>query len=96
MNTRTDERQGALADLLQRAAGGDVEAFAAFYDATCVAAYRLALGLTGAAEPAEHLCRIGYLRAWRHAASYDATACSPLVWLLLMTRSVNEELAAAA
>ncbi len=94
MSTTTDA--GLLVDLLRRAARGDVEAFADFYDATCGPVYRLARGLTGAAEPAEHLCRIGYLRAWRHAASYDARAGSPLVWLLLLTRSVNEELAAAA
>lgn len=92
----TEPDRSALVALLRRAATGDVDAFAAFYDATCGPVYRLARGLTGAAEPAEHLCRIGYLRAWRHAASYDARVGSPLVWLLLLTRSVNAELAAAA
>ncbi|HWJ68274.1 MAG TPA: sigma factor [Nocardioides sp.] len=85
-----------LAGLLEGAARGDRAAFVAFFDATVDRVHRLALLTTGAPEPAQHLCRITYLRAWRDAGRYDARATSPLAWILALTREVGSELAAAA
>ena len=85
-----------LSALLRRCAEGDEDALAALYDATSTRVYRLALLLTGHAEPAAHLCRIAYLRVWREAASYDAQACSAWAWVLGRVRELDRELAAAA
>lgn len=92
---QTAGRAGQLA-LVERMARGDEAALAAFYDATSPHVYRLALVMAGAEEPAAHLCRIAYLRAWREAALFDAERTSPLAWLLGLTHQVGAELAAAA
>lgn len=83
------------ATLLVRAAAGDRDAFASFYDQTSGQVYRLALLTTGAAEPAAELCRATYLRAWREAGRYDART-SPLAWLLALTRGAGGGLTSAA
>ncbi len=92
---KTAGRSGQAA-LVQRMARGDEEALAAFYDATSAHVYRLALVMTGAEEPATHLCRIAYLRAWREAAQFDPSRTSALAWLLGLTHEVGAELSAAA
>ncbi|HWJ09380.1 MAG TPA: hypothetical protein VNS46_08395 [Nocardioides sp.] len=88
--------RAALAALVARMAARDEDALAKFYDATCAQAYRLALLLAGAPEPATHLCRIAYLRAFREAPRYDAGCWSPTAWLLALTHEVGTELSDAA
>ena len=56
----------------------DIADRAAFYDATSGQVYKLALAMAGAEEPAAHLCRIAYLRAWREARDFDPTRTSAL------------------
>jgi hypothetical protein len=52
------------------------DAFLAFYDATSVAAYSVALRVTGERAPAEAACEAAYLELWREsrAAASDAAA----------------------
>jgi RNA polymerase sigma-70 factor (ECF subfamily) len=91
MSTTTDPEV-----LLGRAAAGDREAFAVFYDQTSAQVYRLALVTTGAPEPAVEVCRTTYLRAWRLAGQYDARVSTPIAWLLGLARDTGAGLRSAA
>jgi RNA polymerase sigma-70 factor (ECF subfamily) len=76
-----------LVDLLGRVARGDLEAFAAFYDATSRRVFGLARSVLGDPEEAEEAALECYLHVWRHAARYDPSRGGPLQWLLVITRS---------
>ncbi len=82
--------------LLARAAHGDADAFATFYDLTSGPVHRLSLALSEGAADAERLTVEVYLRAWREADRYDAAGCSPLAWLLVLTRDLARTPLAAA
>lgn len=86
----------AAASLLARAAAGDSEAFAAFYDLTSHQVYRLALLLSGGEDDAARLVEATYRHAWREAGACGETGLSPLAWLLAITRSVGQGSVAAA
>ncbi|KAB2812283.1 hypothetical protein ACIRN4_00110 [Pimelobacter simplex] len=81
-STRTALPDSALADLLSRAADGDVRAFGELYDATCAAAWRLELCRHGDRAAAAEAVRRRYATAWRHAAAQPASGRSPQGWLL--------------
>ncbi|TWG96453.1 RNA polymerase sigma-70 factor (ECF subfamily) [Nocardioides sp. J9] len=80
------------AEQLRRAAQGDQQAFAAFYDATCRQVYRLALLLARDPADADDLCREAYVRAWREAADHAATGLPPIAWLLGLVREARADL----
>ncbi|KRB72733.1 hypothetical protein ASE01_22045 [Nocardioides sp. Root190] len=82
--------------LLGRAARGDRDAFASFYDQTSHHVYRFALLTAGAPEPAEQVCRTTYLRAWHRAGQYDARSASPIAWLISLARDAGPEHTTAA
>ena len=71
-----------LVDTLHRAATGDIEAFMAFYDATCADAYRLAYCYLADPEAAAVALVRTYVEACRHADTFDPATCSPRAWLL--------------
>lgn len=81
-STHTAVPASALADLLSRAAAGDVDAFAELYDATSAAAWRLELCRHGDRAAAAEAVRRRYAAAWRHAAAQPASGRSPQGWLL--------------
>ena len=75
-----------LAQLLMRAARGDVDAFMRFYDATVPTVYawaRLRYARPDA-DPAvvDRAVRATYARAWRRAAGHAGSGLSPKAWLL--------------
>lgn len=74
-----------LAALLKASAGGDAQAFEAYYDATVANAMELACRLTG--EHLEDVLTICYLQAWRDAAKFDPSRGSARDWLLAIVRS---------
>lgn len=76
--------------LLLEAGRGDRAAFAQLYDATCGAAYRLALCLAGEASAADVLVQ-AYVEAWRAAPLFDPAHGSALVWLLGHVQRVAKE-----
>lgn len=71
-----------LAALLDRAAGGDLDAFMRFYDATVDSAYRLVLCRSRDAVAAEEATAALYVTAWVRVADYARSGLSPLAWLL--------------
>jgi RNA polymerase sigma-70 factor (ECF subfamily) len=76
-----------LVDLLGRVARGDLEAFAAFYDATSRRVFGLARGILGDPEEAEEAALECYLHVWRHATRFDPRRGGPLQWVLVIARS---------
>jgi RNA polymerase sigma-70 factor (ECF subfamily) len=84
---RMSDGDSCLVRLLGRVARGDVDAFAAFYDATSHRVFGLARGILGDPEDAEEAALDCYLHVWRHAARYDPSRGGPLHWVLLVTRS---------
>lgn len=71
-----------LVELLVRAAAGDVDAFARFYDLTIDVVYRYACAISPDRTAADALARGLYLRAWREAGEYAGSGLSPVAWLL--------------
>lgn len=100
MDASADTAHRLLVDaarrLLRRAAGGDVDAFATFYDLTSATVHRLAMLLTRDVEAAACLTTLTYEQAWAEASSFDQPHGSPLVWLLAMTQAANRDVAPAA
>ena len=78
-----DER---LAELLQRSAGGDAQAFEAFYDASVVHARTLARRILRDAELDDVLAD-AFFQAWRDAGRFDAARGSAMAWLLTIVRT---------
>ena len=74
--------------LLAGLAAGDTEAAAAFLRRFQRRVYGLALTIVGDPATAEDVAQEAFLRAWRHAASYDARRGRVLTWLLTVTRNV--------
>src|SRR3546814_17172655 len=67
------------------------DAFAAFYDQTCVPAYRLAQLLTDDGQAAAALLRRAYLEAWRRPQRQAASGLRPLPWLLGLVHAFARE-----
>ena len=78
-----DER---LALLLLRSAGGDAQAFEAFYDASIVHARTLARRILRDAELDDVLAD-AFFQAWRDAARFDVARGSAMAWLLTIVRT---------
>ncbi len=83
----------SVEDLLLRAATGDEAAFAQWYDATCLPAYRLARCL--APEHADAVLREAYVEAWRRAAHFAPSGMRALPWLLGLVRASAKRVAPA-
>lgn len=79
--TSSAMREGDLDALLVRAASGDCDAFAAFYDATAPRVYAVLLSLTGLAARADALLEGIYVEAWERMRGRDAPPCPGLEWM---------------
>jgi len=76
-------------ELVQRACGGDVDAFAELYDrhaGTVLALTRRILGAQASGD-ADDLLHDVFLEAWQRVREYDPTRGSVRVWLLVRARS---------
>ena len=71
-----------LADLLQRSARGERDAFASLYDATAARVHGLALRVVRDPAQAEEVTQEAFLEIWRTASRYDAERGSAVSWLL--------------
>ncbi len=74
-----------LDSLLDRASGGDTDAFAAFYDLTVERVYTVARVQTASKEGATTRVRDAYLRAWSDLQHKGARDLSPLAWIVSLT-----------
>jgi RNA polymerase sigma factor (sigma-70 family) len=73
--------------LLSGMAAGDTEAAAALVRRYQARVYGLALTIVGSRSAAEDVAQDAFLKAWRHAASYDARRGRVDTWLLTITRN---------
>jgi RNA polymerase sigma factor (sigma-70 family) len=80
---------GAADDALLAGFGmGDAEAATAFVRRYQARVFGLARSIVGDAALAEDVAQEAFVRAWRHAAAYDARRGSVLTWLLTITRNL--------
>ena len=73
--------------LLAGMAGGDEYAASAFVRRYQARVYGLALTIVGAPALAEDVAQESFVKAWRHAATYDARRGRVSTWLLTITRN---------
>ncbi len=73
--------------LVTRIAGGDREAFAAFYDRHAATAYGLLVRMLGRGPEAEDILQETFWQVWKSARQYDAARGTPVAWLMLLARS---------
>jgi RNA polymerase sigma factor (sigma-70 family) len=74
--------------LLAGLASGDAEAAAAFVRRFQSRIYGLAVTMLHDAELAEEVAQETFVRAWRHAATYDARRGRVPTWLLAIARNL--------
>ncbi len=78
----SEQEDVRLRNLLARAAGGDVEAFMEFYDATVQMVWCLEARRDRSQELAEEAARRRYAAAWTRADEQAASGLRPRAWLL--------------
>lgn len=80
---------GAVSDesLLAAMAGGDQDAAAAFVRRHQARVYGLALTIVQQPALAEDVAQDTFVKAWRHAATYDPRRGGASTWLLTITRN---------
>jgi RNA polymerase sigma-70 factor (ECF subfamily) len=80
----------ALSDesLIAGMASGDTEAMAVFVRRFQARVYGLALAVVADPGLAEEVAQDAFMRAWRHAATYDARRGRVPTWLLTITRNL--------
>src|SRR5204863_8978822 len=76
--------EGLLAGL----AAGDADAAAGFVRRFQGRVYGLAVTILGDAGAAEDVAQETFVRAWRHAATYDARRGAVASWLLTIARNL--------
>jgi RNA polymerase sigma factor (sigma-70 family) len=74
--------------LLAGLAAGDVDAAVAFVRRFQRRVHGLALTIVGDPDAAEDVAQETFLRAWRHAAAYDARRGRVSTWLLAIARNL--------
>lgn len=79
----------ALSDesLLAGMADGDQDAAAGFVRRYQARVFGLAMTITGVPAVAEEVAQEAFVKAWRHAATYDARRGRVSTWLLTITRN---------
>ena len=79
----------ALSDesLLAGMADGNQDAAAAFVRRYQARVFGLAMTITGARAVAEEVSQEAFVKAWRHASTYDARRGRVATWLLTITRN---------
>ena len=74
------------ADLIQRVAQADHEAFLVLYDRYASRVYGLALRMMGNAMAAEDIAQEAFLKVWNRAGTFKPDRGSLAAWLLTITR----------
>jgi len=74
--------------LLAGVSSGDADATAAFVRRFQNRVFGLAVTMVGDRAVADDVAQETFVRAWRHAASYDARRGSVATWLLTITRNL--------
>jgi RNA polymerase sigma-70 factor (ECF subfamily) len=80
------ERQQAV-EMIERMAGGDEAALAAFYERFAPLLYGLALKMMKDEKDAEDVVQEGFVYIWRKAAAYNPQMISPFSWAVMVVRN---------
>jgi RNA polymerase sigma-70 factor (ECF subfamily) len=75
------------AELIRRMAGGDRDAFAAFYDVYAPLAFGVIRRIVRSAAEAEEVLQDVFWEIWSSAAEYDPARGSPEAWVVMRARS---------
>lgn len=78
---RSSDDDTTDADLLDRVAAQDVDAFAAFYDRHAAVAFAIALRVVGSRTRADDVCQESFLGVWRSAGRFDPDLGSARTWV---------------
>lgn len=81
------ERDALWNSYLQRAAGGDQQAFAKLYDESSHLVYSVALRILGNDADAEEVTVDVYSQVWRTASKFSNDRGSVNAWLIMLARS---------
>jgi RNA polymerase sigma-70 factor (ECF subfamily) len=77
-----------LSTLLQRAGrDGDASAFAALHARTRIKMRKTVRAVVPTAAEIDDVLQDGYLKIWRHAASFDPARASPITWMCTIMRN---------
>jgi RNA polymerase sigma-70 factor (ECF subfamily) len=79
--------QHVEAELLERIARQDGEAFACFYDRTSGTLFSIAKSIVRDAEMAEDVLQEVYSTIWEKAATYNPALGKPISWAIALTRN---------
>ncbi|MDQ6631892.1 MAG: sigma-70 family RNA polymerase sigma factor [Verrucomicrobiota bacterium] len=83
----TQDSPPVEAELLQRIAQGDRQAFAALYDCYAKPLYSFAVKVLNDSTDAEDVLQEVFLQIWEKAAAFDETVGKPFSWAVTMTRN---------
>jgi RNA polymerase sigma-70 factor (ECF subfamily) len=83
---RWEARNRQLRQLIARAAGGEVAAFEALYEATAGSLLGIVRRLVVDGQ-AEDILAEAYVQIWRSLQAYDPGRSAPMVWMAVIARS---------
>jgi len=81
-----EQTRAAQARLLQRAAGGELEAVSELYDQIATPLFSVAVRILGDTAEAEEAIQDVFVQIWEKAATFDETIGSAFHWALSITR----------
>ncbi|WP_316194560.1 RNA polymerase sigma factor [Bradyrhizobium sp. SZCCHNRI3052] len=90
MRSASADQKGCVAhlgSLLARAGRNDEQAFAELHAATILKMRKTVRALLPSAADLDDILQDGYLKIWRHAASFDPTRASPITWMCSIMRN---------
>ena len=91
MRSAGSDRRGDIArlgELLQRSGrDGDAAAFAELHALTRLKMRKTVRAVVPAAAEIDDVLQDGYLKIWRHAASFDPARASPITWMCTIMRN---------
>ncbi|MGJ5022277.1 RNA polymerase sigma factor [Bradyrhizobium oligotrophicum] len=76
-----------LGGLLARAGRNDEQAFAELHAATILKMRKTVRALLPSSADLDDILQDGYLKIWRHAASFDPARASPITWMCTIMRN---------
>jgi RNA polymerase sigma-70 factor (ECF subfamily) len=84
---QVNEASGRIADLLQRVAARDRQAFAELYSATSAKLYGIVLRILKRRDLTDEIVQEVYVKIWQAAADYDTGKGSPITWMAAIARN---------
>ncbi|MGY3453650.1 RNA polymerase sigma factor [Bradyrhizobium sp. USDA 4353] len=90
MRTASTDQKGYvvhLSSLLARAGDGDEQAFSELHAATRVKMRKTVRALLPSSADLDDILQDGYVKIWRHAASFDPARASPITWMCTIMRN---------